>query len=380
MAENERAVEFICIHCYQGFSSEESSAVGGTEERLVCPHCGEPQPSVDELLAEYGESVGLADTAATTDSGTAASGTGATAGPAADSLQAYEELQDPLDDDSAVPRQNDAAPPPSNGGVVVPIRPSGPEAAASAALALAAEAEQPPAPNVDLSEPAEEEDATSLEAQLRLVDPATATWKLRSPIGLTYNFPGIVPLKRWAAGRSSAEQMTISLSDIDEWRSLESFLEALNLYPDPRVAFLRAALPDGTELEFEEPAPPPSNLKPGSELARIAAEMGMNVGSPLLPEAPARPKPSTKSPKKEARSKPIDSPKKPDSSADRSSKKRSTPSAVRSPSSRHAATESFSFRLKPERSRGLPGFVWFLVGLAVGAGGMYAVFANKLLG
>lgn len=191
-------LEYICIHCWKGFRGDASNR-DSDGESLICPHCDTMQPTVDEILSSDFETHEAHHAASSAPSNAAVDG---------DETFAEEHLGT-LDFDDAPAH----SPIPEN---VVPLpRPS-----------TASDAEMDP-------------EETFRETILAM-DPNNAAWKLRSSIGITYNFPGWDAMLRWADGRSGSQNLAVSVLGLDEWRDFDDLRQQLRETPDSRMAYLLA--------------------------------------------------------------------------------------------------------------------------------------------
>ena len=178
-------VEFICISCWESFSTAEGNQ---SDEDIVCPHCGAQQNGMPEDQMT---------------------------GPMPITI---EEEINPSEAEEEVEEFNIG------------------ETTIEEAADESAEGDD------DGDE--EESDAPKKKED---IDPSKATWRLKSGLGLTYNFVGIEAVLNWASGKKGLDGMQITVEDTEIWKEFASFSQLIRKQP-PLEAFYAA---EGDEVPVD---------------------------------------------------------------------------------------------------------------------------------
>lgn len=224
----DKVLEYICVGCWSSFSVE---GAGDSQGLVVCPSCGQAQPTVDEVLAMPG----------------AAPSPGATASaPPPPEPEAPDEEGDVVElGADVVVEEEEAAAPEAEAAALASAIPvdlalDGPPVAAE------------PSPDIPVSDEAGElpldgPAGVPLGAPVDLDDrrqawetsnPDTVTWKMKTSGGITFNFHGIGALMSWAASKKNLGRATLTLDGREEWTDYAEFSVLYRKLGDP-VAALR---------------------------------------------------------------------------------------------------------------------------------------------
>lgn len=212
----DKALEYICVGCWSSFSVD-AAAPSDELGVIVCPTCGQAQPTVDDVLGPL-------------DPGGAAEG-------------------EVVELDLAAIEAPPAPPVPSGGASHEPEahRPMAPEpprdpAAEHAASPAAAEPPAGAEPPLDIpmsfeaDEPVQGGAAGELLQPWERMNPDTATWKMRTSGGITFNFHGIGALMAWAASKKNLGRATLTVEGRDEWSDFAEFGTLYRKLGDPLSA------------------------------------------------------------------------------------------------------------------------------------------------
>ncbi|NUN13906.1 MAG: hypothetical protein HUU55_09775 [Myxococcales bacterium] len=75
------------------------------------------------------------------------------------------------------------------------------------------------------------------------LDPHGVNWKLKTPIGITYNFFGIDAVLNWSQSKKDLSGMAVTIDGQSEWRDFSDFRRRLRTASDPIAAFHEAVRP-----------------------------------------------------------------------------------------------------------------------------------------
>jgi len=196
-------------------------------------------------------------------------------------------------------------------------------------------------------DPADEDPAESLAE----IDPSKATWRLKSGLGLTYNFVGIEAVLNWASGKKGLDGMQITVEDTEIWKEFESFTQLIRKNP-PLEAFYAS---EGDEV----PAP--------QETSDAVDTIDVIESGEAIPEDSEEDSDAQQSSKKKSRfSDPIPE--------NLSTKKRQT---MTSPGIR--TTGEFTFRMAETAKKSSNAPILVLMGFLLGAGSFAAIWLFGLL-
>jgi hypothetical protein len=234
MAKEEQVLGFVCVECFQLF--EPGHAAVTPEGLLICPHCNAVQPGGDDAFSAPGSEAGDA---------------------ARSNVRSLERRN--ADERNAKRRgQQDE-------GVVVHMH-------------LAAVSAEPELGDEDPLEPSEApaellEDERTVVAKL---DPRVVTWRLRTSIGITYNFPGVEALMRWASGRPTSPGTAVTLHEQLPWKDFGDFQAQVQAHGDARKAWLDARQIDAplapSESAKRQGGPDPAAANAGAMLRSAGLE------------------------------------------------------------------------------------------------------------
>lgn len=90
------------------------------------------------------------------------------------------------------------------------------------------------------------------------LDPHGVNWKLKTPIGITYNFFGIDAVLNWSQSKKDLSGMAVTIEGLSEWRDFGDFRRRLRTAADPVSAFHGAVRPGEPVPAVPDPivAPP----------------------------------------------------------------------------------------------------------------------------
>ena len=331
-ASTDKTIEYICVGCWSSFSVD-SAHTSGDDKLIQCPHCGHAQPTVDEVLASQPLPATDARDNAPPDVPdlTEDSADTLSAVEAEDLLHGHSSERQPFVMPSVSADASDVAVE-DDEEIPVPIEDLLAEAVAAHESAAAAAAPD------EEGEPWE------------TADPSGVTWKMRSSIGLTYNFHGIRAVETWAASKKNLGSMTITVEGRAEWTNFTEWNTLYRKIGDPIAALKLVGQPvDEIDMDELEPEPMPEDLGDVGVIGDV-------LQSPVVTRAEPRPgkgmseEPPATAPRSAGGAVPAS--KAPRSGADR-------------PSRPTTQSSDFVFVLsgkKATASKALPFFLGFLVG------------------
>lgn len=213
----DKVLEYICVGCWSSFSIDVGE--GGTEGQVVvCPTCGQAQPTVDEVLAMPGGASSTQELPTATPDAVPPDPEGpAPQGEAPAVVDGGEVVELGADvvveEDPGIPVELALGDPTEPAGLDIPV------------------SEEP----ADAPEPAATDDHRSA---WELSNPDTVTWKMKTSGGITFNFHGIGALMSWAASKKNLGRATLTIEGRDEWTDYAEFSVLYRKLGDP-IAALR---------------------------------------------------------------------------------------------------------------------------------------------
>ena len=111
------------------------------------------------------------------------------------------------------------------------------------------------------------------------------TWKIRTPVGLVYDFPDLDALKAWLATRENVDGMVASIDDGKTWLDMRSYSQ------------LETALPKGARRQRQDVTSASADTAVAEAMDAVLASRGSALGTAKTPAA-AKPNsgPATKPP------------------------------------------------------------------------------------